>query len=102
MHLVQKVKNLIVICSYLSISTNTINNLVDFILKYPALLCDATSEVYLFLSSILNESQKYNSKLKRLLNSWLKDNFENFIEAYQSEQKKILLSKFHLLYLFVY
>lgn len=102
MHLVQKVKNLIVICSYLSISTNTINNLVDFILKYPALLCDATSEVYLFLSSILNESQKYNSKLKRLLNSWLKDNFENFIEAYQSEQKKFYYLNFtYFIYLFI-
>lgn len=102
MHLVQKVKNLIVICSYLSISTNTINNLVDFILNYPSLLCDASEEVYLFLSSIFKDSKKNNAKLKRLLIIWLTKNFDTIFKSYQSDLNNIYYRNYpYFIYLFI-
>lgn len=102
MHLVQKVKNLIVICSYLSLSTNTINNLVDFILKYPSLLCDASEEVYLFLSSIFKDSKKNNAKLKRLLIIWLTKTFDTIFKSYQSDLNNFYYRNYpYFIYLFI-
>lgn len=102
MHLVQKVKNLIVISSYLSLSSNTINNLVDFILKYPSFLLEASEELYLFLSSILKESQRDNSKLKKILTFWLKDNFAKFLGSPQNEVNIIFYLKYpSFIYLFL-
>lgn len=102
MHLVQKVKNLIVISSYLSLSSNTINNLVDFILKYPPFLLEASEELYLFLSSILKESQRDNSKLKKILTFWLKDNFAKFLGSPQNEVNIIFYLKYpSFIYLFL-
>lgn len=79
-HLVSKIKNLIALCSYISLSTKTTNKVVEFILQHSTLLFNSAEEVSLFFTSILNNSHKDDRKLKAQLTNWLKENIPIYVK----------------------
>ena len=79
-HLVSKIKNLIALCSYISLSTKTTNKVVEFILQHSTLLFNSAEEVSLFCTSILNNSHKDDRKLKAQLTNWLKENIPIYVK----------------------
>ena len=79
-HLVSKIKNLIALCSYISLSTKTTNKVVEFILQHSTLLFNSAEEVRLFFTSILNNSHKDDRKLKAQLTNWLKENIPIYVK----------------------
>ncbi len=85
-NIVSKIQNLIVICSYLSLTNKTTNKLVEFILEHPTLLFNSATEVDLFFFSILNKFHKDDRKLKNLISNWLKENLPQYIKEAQHNQ----------------
>lgn len=78
--IISKISNLTVICSYLNLSQRTSYNLAKFIFdNFSLALVCCPEEVFLYFSSILNESHRYDRRLKQLLTSWLKADLDRYV-----------------------